>query len=399
MRGAGGGAVADAGDRRRNGPGEIPPGDAGRLWPQRVRQESVAPTRKALAPERIFLLQRVFVKIKHILIAEQVFIAQYYMELRAPGGALDTRFYKRGFDGLVENTMTEEDNAECPVVPSVLWYLTDQFRLINSNKPVDASDFKERKVLRRGDDLMCILRFEGEFQEIMELQEFPLDVQELTLQVEIQCAIGASPFPVKLELSPDMVSSIDREAFNLKNEYDLAPFPPKATAFAHSGIKRIAGSEANRYPAIAITCTVRRQCGYFLYNVVAPMGMISFLSIATAFTMAEPSDRIATQLALLLTAAAYKLAITAMVPAVSYLTLLDRYIGEQCLYLMVVTIVTSLFGMRSGPIPIVHDVELLGHEADLYSLYLLLGMWFVLQLKTYCVWRTTMREKKQALRC
>ena len=88
-----------------------------------------------------------------------------------------------------------------------------------------------------------------------------------------------------------------------------------------------------------------------------------------------------------------------MVPAVSYLTLLDRYIGEQCLYLMVVTIVTSLFGMRSGPIPIVHDVELLGHEADLYSLYLLLGMWFVLQLKTYCVWRTKMREKKQALRC
>ena len=46
------------------------------------------------------------------------------------------------------------------------------------------------------------------------------DVQELTLQVEIQCAIGASPFPVKLELSPDMVSSIDREAFNLKNEYE-----------------------------------------------------------------------------------------------------------------------------------------------------------------------------------
>ncbi|EOD03987.1 hypothetical protein EMIHUDRAFT_259773, partial [Emiliania huxleyi CCMP1516] len=157
----------------------------------------------------------------------------------------------------------------------------------------------------------------------------------------------------------------------------LQPAPRSANLdSAFDGMQLFARAEANRYPAIAITCTVRRQCGYFLYNVVAPMGMISFLSIATAFTMAEPSDRIATQLALLLTAAAYKLAITAMVPAVSYLTLLDRYIGEQCLYLMVVTIVTSLFGMRSGPIPIVHDVELLGHEADLYSLYLLLGMWF-----------------------
>ena len=53
-------------------------------------------------------------------------------------------------------------------------------------------------------------------------------------------------------------------------------------------------------------------------------GLLSFAQYSV--TRDEPADRLSITLTLVLTAASYKFATTSMTPAISYITLLDRYV-------------------------------------------------------------------------
>ena len=87
--------------------------------------------------------------------------------------------------------------------------------------------------------------------------------------------------------------------------------------------------EKTTYPSLGITAMVARRQGYYIFNVVLPLGSLQLLA---AFQFLLPGsyirvvDRIAFSSTLLLTSAAYKLFVSSSLPDISYLTLIDRYV-------------------------------------------------------------------------
>eukprot|EP00966_Prymnesium_polylepis_P265003 6122536-Prymnesium_polylepis.1 len=81
-------------------------------------------------------------------------------------------------------------------------------------------------------------------------------------------------------------------------------------------------------PAVRIMAVVERRPQFYVINLMLPI--LSFV-ILTSFQWAVPArnteERLAISLTLVLTAAAYKSSASAMLPAINYLTLLDRYIA------------------------------------------------------------------------
>ena len=275
-----------------------------------------------LAPERTFEVERVYLQLKALDAISQTFRCHCYIEMRARGAQQDADFFKKDADGTLVNTMTKHDSSS--VVPSVLWYLQNQMRWPNASEH-EIVECKAIPTRGSSEDLSCIIRVNGEFQEEMELFHFPVDFQDLQLMFEMQCAKTVSPFPVQLVLSPNLVATIDHEAFMLRNIWSLEPSVVVDT-FEHTGI---GGSIV--YPAVRIACRVSRLSSYYILNIVVPMGLFSFLSILAALAMPidKSPERIGLALTLVLTAAAYKFAIASMVPTVSYTTLADKYILSQ----------------------------------------------------------------------
>ena len=126
-----------------------------------------------LAPERVFEVERIFLQLKGVDVLEQKFVCSCYIEMRVRGGQTDPDFFKKDEDGkTLINTMTT-GGKEWPVVPSVMWYLENQVHFPNSF----SHELKECKAIgARGskEDISCILRVDGEFQEEMELFFFPV---------------------------------------------------------------------------------------------------------------------------------------------------------------------------------------------------------------------------------
>jgi len=218
----------------------------------------------------------------------------------------------------------------------------------------------------------------------MELYAFPLDSQDLNLMFEMRCAKGSSPFPVQLVLSKDLDATINKEAFMLSNVWSLQP-----AVVVHT--REVVWSRAI-YPAISIACRLHRRPSFYLYNVVVPLGLFSLLSIlgAASIPYNATADRLSVSLALVLTAAAYKSSIASMVPTISYLTLVDKYVLSQGLLIMLVALQNCLMGMVSGG----GSLAILFPENDLtvpalangIAILVLFGMWCVCQLWFFFTW-------------
>lgn len=120
------------------------------------------------------------------------FHASLFLALVLRKGALD------------ENLMNEESTFPRP---SAKWFW-DKIEVANAV----SIDFKDVQPVRReGDDLVLRFRFAGEFVEVMELQEFPFDVQALTFSITLKCAIALRTQLLAISLSKDRF----RDAFGL----------------------------------------------------------------------------------------------------------------------------------------------------------------------------------------
>jgi hypothetical protein len=102
-------------------------------------------------------------------------------------------------------------------------------------------------------------------------------------------------------------------------------------------------ANGRRFPTFSMTLQVTRRPEYYLTNVALPIAVFSGLAF-TAFSIppAEVADRLGVALTLLLSLAAYKFAVTSMIPQVSYQTLLDRYVLDNFLLLAAVALTVGL---------------------------------------------------------
>lgn len=114
----------------------------------------------------------------------------------------------------------------------------------------------------------------------------------------------------------------------------------------------------------------------------------------------------------MVTAAAYKFAISTMVPPVAYLTLIDRYVLMLWMIMLLCAVKDAVLGIRAEPDhPLTPPVLILGAKADygatlvLCSLLLALHLFYACKLQRMCAtrgddlfyWRQPLRLAKRVV--
>lgn len=205
------------------------------------------------------------------------------------------------------------------------------------------------KVLRHYDEGEAYIvqkhRLKATFSENLELALFPFDIQDLTLIISTEL----SEAEVELEEDLEEMSSVQIDSFAKEQEWTLhecVSFTPKVTTKAYTNPKF-------KNPTVVAGCFAGRRAGFFIWNVMLIMTLISSLSLATfAVDRGLPQNRLQLSFTLVLTGVAFKFVANQSIPKISYLTHLDRYILGSMIFLYLVCIwhgvVTLIEGRAAG---------------------------------------------------
>ena len=353
-------------------------------------QASVAP----VTPPRIFELDKVeLLKLSNINVAASTFKAQIYIQCVVRGAANDEDFCKEGI------VFPIGSDGKPTFRPSAGWFL-DKLEFCNGEGTVKMLDKLQKT---DGDDVYLSARWEGVFFERFELHDFPFDLQALTMSLSINCR-STGPIPAiwtHTEATGTVVSSDEQllgDAWTLKLRSLMLR-------------SHLVGFDADRlFPTISISAIIQRQSHYFVTNGVVPFGLFSLMSMlqfclhlklrnlsgsAEMSSLDQNSDsdgeslgggsdvaimfghinhRSQMTLMLVFTCATYKMAIGGRMPAVAYLTLLDKYMLLNSLYVVLVAFQSRLVSLI---------VDTLGPQAvgqfDRYSAIAFGAAWLALQ--------------------
>jgi len=256
---------------------------------------------------------------------QQTFSAQIYMQWRIPGGAEDEHLCKE----------LHTDRPAFPIGPDgkptfrppAGWFL-NQFDFSNA---IEVRQL-DKAIMRSGPDLMMSTRYQGTFSEALELESFPFDSQPLAIRMVVNCR-ESGPVPVRLEIDSPIAKSVDpRKSFALYQQWHLADLLCVRIGKTSDVSDRV-------FPQVSFSAFVARRPAFVLTNVALPSMLISCLSFVPFCLDATSAiaDRFALLFALVLTTVAFKSTISTMVPAISYLTWLDKYVmaGSCCVFLSV----------------------------------------------------------------
>jgi hypothetical protein len=220
--------------------------------------------------------------------------------------------------------------------PSAAWYMAQvDFNNAHEWKTLDQS------VRAEGDDLVLNYRFEGSFSEVMEMEDFPMDVQDLTVSVCWNCrTTGMMPLEIvnSPQLSTGVIAAgfVDGMMWDLHTELDVRPC-------------EVGRDPSRMFPTVELVMLVGRQPKFFLLNIAlpvfffVPMAMLQFTVPREA-----TADRLSVSLAIVLTAVAHKYSMTTLVPAISYLTFLDKYMLVSLMLIVTITFGGSVLGALEG---------------------------------------------------
>ena len=271
------------------------------------------------------------------------------------------------------------------------------------------------------------------FGNEFELDYFPFDMQELEM-------VFSSPIPTSnlafIPADDSNESVIQRSNFRLNKVFFLFRKVRVKTSMTS---KADSGSGKQR-PVLKITSVIRRQVGtaagrtclaharcfrvrndrrrprsvfdhlpllflapmhgptqseFFKWNVELPMGCLTGLSFTvSSIPLDDVQGRLSVTLTLLLTLVAYKLVISAELPAVSYLTILDKYILVCILLLVAVTVESAVSSAVASE---ALDRAVLGLMGALFVLLLVVYYWFVRPWATQMGNPTISQKRLQSL--
>lgn len=156
----------------------------------------------------------------------------------------------------------------------------------------------------------------GVFWERLELWDFPLDVQNLSITI----TSARNKDEVRFVQSPHFESTINTNDFQQQQEWNLYPFIEQSEKVVHDVWNN------NDRPCITFSSTISRRPGYFLYNAYMLIFLISVLGfVPFSFSYTFPHFRIQTTCLLILSSINFRWIVTQKLPTVSYLTTLDKY--------------------------------------------------------------------------
>ncbi|KAK2553672.1 Cys-loop ligand-gated ion channel [Acropora cervicornis] len=185
-------------------------------------------------------------------------------------------------------------------------------------------------------------RMKGSFRENLELWDFPLDYQELTITLMSDWTNKQ----VKFEKDLKKADNIRPETFTADQEWFLC----RHVVTESTDTIKTEGSSANDYPLYHIKCHVKRKNGYYLWNIAMIIFLIDILSFCSfSVDISSPSDRLSVTLTLLLTAVAFKFVVSQSLPTISYLTLLDKYVLSGLIFLGFMAIENAVAAVIPNP--------------------------------------------------
>ncbi|KAM7537317.1 hypothetical protein Aperf_G00000076481 [Anoplocephala perfoliata] len=161
-------------------------------------------------------------------------------------------------------------------------------------------------------------RVKGVFLETLELNDFPLDVQDLSITVTTERS------DTEVDLIPDHneMSAINKQTFVDQQEWNLH----EHVEITKRVIRREYSRSMKSHPCLSVTCRAARRPGYFYWNVFLIMFMISGLSFATFAVSPDKAElRLRLSFTLILTSVTFKYVITQSLPRISYLTYTVRH--------------------------------------------------------------------------
>lgn len=244
---------------------------------------------------------------------------------------------------------------------------------------------------RDDNELSLKWRFAGTFAESFELQHFPRDRQDLSVRIsssipryvfgkaapagEVQKANILKQLDELTEMedraaavSQKEEGSQERLAFHrrwLREQIstevlrEVLAFQPsskcsivQASNFCMANIyslhprvrmhctqtKSCDSSTSTVRPQLVLSISISRCSSYFFWNIEALMFLLTLMGGATFACERSAADRLGLSLTLVLTAVAFKFVISADLPKISYLTLLDKYVLGCFVFLALVVL-------------------------------------------------------------
>jgi hypothetical protein len=167
--------------------------------------------------------------------------------------------------------------------------------------------------------LICEMRkVTGIFFENLELEDFPLDVQDLTIKVATKKPGNIVKF-VRMQKDFERVftsHTLDKTMWKMSDILLTKP----------TNVQRSFSYGPRTYPAIKLSAKVFRLPGFFYWNALLPQLLISLASLAPfAVDIKIPQGRLPITCTLMMTSVSLRWTIGRLLPTVSYLTSLDKY--------------------------------------------------------------------------
>jgi hypothetical protein len=179
----------------------------------------------------------------------------------------------------------------------------------------------------------------GDFSQPLDLREFPFDSQTIEIAV-----VAAGYTADDVILKPGFFSGIGEK-------FSIADW--KITGWQITTEVEIPGLEGARDTGVALVLEAQRLRGYYWIKVIAPLILI--VAMSWAVNWIDPKDagtKISITITAMLTLIAYRFAIGAQLPQISYLTRLDLFIvfSTLLIYASLVTVVaTAAFSNKGKP--------------------------------------------------
>lgn len=179
----------------------------------------------------------------------------------------------------------------------------------------------------------------GDFSQPLDLREFPFDTQTIKI---LLVAAGYGPDEVVLSASP--LSGIG-------DEFSVADW--KIVDWRMTKDFAIPGPEGAQIAGIAMALEAERLRGYYWIKVIAPLILI--VAMSWAVNWIDPKDtgtKVSITITAMLTLIAYRFAIGASLPQISYLTRIDLFIAFSTIliYASLITVVTTAaFSVKGKP--------------------------------------------------
>lgn len=229
--------------------------------------------------------------------------------------------------------------------------------------------------------------------EQLELQSFPNDCQDLSICLESKLPVEeVSWVPMEERLVKLQAGTC------LLNDFALVKECPMTFNLFY------ADKNYGRYSSLSLKVKIARKSHYYMINVAMVMLLIcSFVLCSWAIHPANIEGRYAVDFTLILTAVAFKLVLTSMLPPVSYMTLLDKYVMAGFMYLTLITILHTALPFRyymhiecsplTLPSGLSGDLEQDLIDADVFVFYVSGGVWLLFNV-AYGVYFAVTRSKE-----